>query len=326
MALVRHQFSRLLVALSVMACTTVNAAPNEQTFIRDTAQKYQLPESWLQNTMAKAHHRPAVIKLITKPWEAKPWFQYRPIFLTTARINAGVQFYKQHKALFTKASARYHVPARYILAILAVETYYGKHQGTHPVLDSLYTLGFDYPPRGDFFRKELASFLALSHEQGWQPETIKGSYAGAMGMSQFISSSYQHYAVDGDHDGKIDLFHSPADAINSIANYFAENGWQAHQPAIAEVKSATTAAEQYVVTTPQLNTTTDDLQANGVTLKQAVPQQPAMLLSYEQEQGAPMLVVGLYNFYVITRYNRSPLYAMAVYQLSQAFAERGVSE
>lgn len=302
-------------------------AESQANFIEATASQYNIPQAWLTDMLAQAQHRPQVLALIKRPWEAKPWYQYRKLFITEQRVNDGVQFYRQHQALFKQAEEQYRVPANVILAILGVETFYGKHQGTHPVLDSLYTLGFDYPPRADFFRKELAAFLALSYQQKWQPSTIMGSYAGAMGMSQFISSSYQHYAVDFDHDGQRDLFHSPADAIGSIANYFARHGWHYGQPVLAEVKDLTPEARKLIAKTPNLDHSLNELRAAGVTMTTTMPpESKAMLLSLDSAPEQQWPVVGLNNFYVITRYNRSPLYAMAVYQLSQRFAEHGVTE
>jgi membrane-bound lytic murein transglycosylase B len=258
-----------------------------------------------------------VLTRMATPWEKKPWHQYRALFLTDARIQKGRAFRDANAEVLAKAEARYGVPAVVVLAILGVETMYGERMGEDVVARALFTLGFFHERRGAFFRSELGSFLRLAVDQGWSIADTRGSYAGAMGMGQFMPSSYQKWAVDFDDDGKIDLFRSPADAIGSVANYFAEHGWRKGEPALvdATVKGDVSALLKGGL---ELDRTVDQLRAAGVTVDPSIDgAAKARLFSYEIPGGVEHRV-GLHNFYVVTRYNKSTMYARAVLELASS--------
>ena len=275
--------------------------------------------SELQAVFADARHQPRIVEAISRPKERTlKWHEYRRIFLGQPRIDQGVAFWRQNEAALKSAEASFQVAPEYVVAIIGVETSFGRVMGTHRVLDALSTLAFDYPPRADFFRNELTEFLLLVREEGRSPSEFKGSYAGAMGYGQFIPSSFRHYAVDFDGDGARDIWSNTTDAIGSVANYFAKHGW----------RSAGLVAVRVQVAQPQV---ADEAVGNGLTLKSTVgelrtlgvhtPAAPdtakAALLRMELEDGAEYWLA-LHNFQVITRYNRSRLYALAVHQLSRA--------
>lgn len=275
----------------------------------------------LANLFSQANLRPDIIEAISRPAEAKPWYQYRPIFVTDSRIEQGVQFWDEHAELLERAHAQFGVPPQMIVAIIGIETRYGRHQGRYPVLDALSTLAFDYPKRSEFFRRELEQYLLLTREEGFDAAKLMGSYAGAMGGAQFISSSYRHYAVDFDQDGKRDLWGSVADMIGSVANYFTTHGWR---PGETIVVPASADGDDYQRLESSLKPqyTVQRLRDFGIEPQQELPDEtPVSLLVLETQQG-PELWLGLHNFYVITRYNHSALYAMAAYQLAEAIAER----
>ena len=232
------------------------------------------------------------------------------------RIKLGKEFMKEHRHLLDRAEKKTGVPKSLITAIIGVETYYGRYKGGISVFDSLMTLGFDYPPRSRFFRSELEHFLLLVREVGVDVGSIKGSYAGAMGMPQFISSSYRAYAIDFDGDGKRDLWNSTADVIGSVANYFKKHGWQRGGDVVkrASVKGSPNEATR---TKLKPHTNIADFRRQGVVTKKAYADDVMMtLVTLEGKKGTEYWL-GLKNFYVITRYNHSALYAMAVHQLSQ---------
>lgn len=289
-----------------------------QEFIDSAVDKHGLDPAYIKSVVAKAQKNKTVLEAIARPWEAKPWHQYHPIFLTEKRLNKGVEFWKTHKETLKRAEEELGVPAHIIVAIIGVETYYGSYKGKYSVLDALYSLGFYYPPRSDFFKRELAQYLKLSQEEQWDPLAQKGSYAGAMGWGQFISSSYRHYSIDFDGDNKRDLLNNPVDAIGSVANYFKMHKWRAGEPVAYR---ATTENEKLVSKELKIEHTWQDLESSGVKLKDGnidLPADtPAKLMALEQPEGPEYWTV-LHNFYVITRYNHSPLYAMVVFQLSES--------
>ncbi|PSJ45476.1 lytic murein transglycosylase B [Zobellella taiwanensis] len=289
----------------------------QQRWLDDLASRFELPLEELEQAVAQASYQQSIIDAMTRPAEAKPWHQYRPIFLTEKRLQQGVEFWQQHQELLARAEQELQVPAQIIVAIIGVETFYGAHMGGHRVLDALYTLGFHYPPRADFFRSEFGHYLQLAREQGWPLAQQKGSYAGAMGMGQFISSSYRHYAVDFNGDGHTDLFEA-TDAIGSVANYFHEHRWQWAEDVAypARVIDADT-ADALLAPALEIDKTWAELAAAGIVIDaQLNADTPVKLLKLDSAEGPEYWVVR-HNFYVITRYNRSPLYAMAVYQLSE---------
>lgn len=258
-----------------------------------------------------------VLDLISAPAEARPWYRYHPIFLTDERVEAGRRFWDEHEPLLARAEREFGVDAAVIVAIIGVETYYGRHQGGFRVLDALVTLGFDYPPRAGFFRSELAHFLRLAREEGLDLRETRGSYAGAMGRGQFISSSYREYAVDFSGDGRRDLLGSWADAIGSVANYFRRHGWNLGEPVVARADAEGDAYRELLGGGYQVRHSLEELARHGVTPAESVPEDARFsLIELETEDGYEVWL-GYPNFYVITRYNRSPLYAKAVHLLSR---------
>ncbi|MCU7995680.1 lytic murein transglycosylase B [Shewanella glacialipiscicola] len=277
----------------------------------------------------KAKYNQGVIDAMTRPWEAKPWHVYYPIFLTEKRLDAGLAFWKKHEKTIAKAAAKYQVDPQIIVAIIGIETFYGQYMGNYPVIDALYTLGFHYPPRDTFFRKEFGELMALVKEEHLDINNLKGSYAGAMGYGQFIPSSYRHYAVDFDNSGNRNLLQSPEDAIGSVANYFHQHGWQANAPvALPLVNNSKTAPKAKVWAGEKLNYKVANILTPTLALADSRDidiSQKALLIELEQADHSDYWL-GLNNFYVITRYNRSPLYSMAVYQFSQQLKEKHATQ
>ncbi|HLI17793.1 MAG TPA: lytic murein transglycosylase B [Rhodanobacteraceae bacterium] len=267
----------------------------------------------------------SIIDAMNRPAESKPWSQYRPIFLNPERIAEGVSFYQRHHALLDQISQQYGVPPQFIVAIIGVETNYGANTGGYRVLDALVTLAFHYPPRAKYFRGELKTLLELppSKLPGPIPD-IYGSYAGAEGLAQFMPSSIRDFAVDADGDGHINLVASLPDAFASIANYFRAHGWQTGQPVAvqADPSPKATPAPAYANAVP--STPLEQFTADGYApTAQENPGLPANLLTLDGARG-PEYWLTFQNFYVITRYNKSPMYALAVTQLADAIA-RGVA-
>ena len=294
-------------------------AEKEAAFVAEAAGKSGMAPTEIRAWLAQARYQQGIINAITRPAEGKPWKDYRPIFLTETRIRQGRDFYAENRSDLEKVATQTGVPAEIIVSIMGVETSYGRITGTYRVLDALYTLGFFYPRREEFFRGELIHLFSLAREEKLDLATLKGSYAGAMGWGQFMPSSYRNFARDGDDDGRRDLLGSRKDAFASIANYFIGHGWQTGTPAfIPAVKDAGAAAfvpEDFVA-----RYSLADLAARGYRPRDpGAPELPATLLTLEGASG-PEYWIGYQNFYVITRYNRSPMYAMAVFQLAQEIA------
>ncbi|MGQ7843897.1 lytic murein transglycosylase B [Granulosicoccus sp. 3-233] len=296
-------------------------------FLDQLSRDSDLDRNRLAGIMARAKRQQSVLDAISKPAERTlNWARYRPIFLTQKRIDQGREFMREHAELLERATETYGVPADIITAIIGVETFYGRITGSHDVLDSLATLAFDYPPRATFFRSELAEFLSLSAAEGWDPHQRQGSYAGAMGVPQFISSSYRQYAVDFDGDGKRDLFDSMADVIGSVANYFAVHGWEKDAPVAerwsfpdddipAQVRSLVRSS----LTPTVAGDTVAALGFTGSGLGTGTRDNEHLSVMVLEGGDGDEAWVAYRNFYVITRYNHSRLYAMAVLQLAQGF-------
>jgi len=287
-------------------------------FVEQTARDTGIPVEQVRGWLQQARYQQSIIDAITRPAESKPWRDYRPIFLTDKRIAQGRAFLAQNRAELERIQKETGVPPEYVTAIIGVETFYGTNTGNYRVLDALYTLGFFYPKREEFFRGELAQLFPLARDEKLDLATLRGSYAGAMGWGQFIPSSYRSYAVDGDGDGRRDLVGSPRDAMASVANYFNQHGWQAGQPVVARAQAQPGAAP-FVPENFEPKYTLDDLAARGFRAVDPVPALPATLVTLEGAEGTEYWIA-FKNFHVITRYNRSPLYAMAVHQLAQAIA------
>jgi membrane-bound lytic murein transglycosylase B len=313
-------FSTLALATAACAHTPPISEDAYKSFAAEMEQKHQIPAAEVEALLAGTEFRDDIIAAITRPAEGKPWFEYRPIFLKPDRVEGGVKFWQENADLLARISQEYGIPPEIIVAIIGVETRYGQHSGRYRVLDALTTLAFGYPKRAEFFRGELEQFLLLSREESVDPHTALGSYAGAMGKPQFIASSYRQYAVDGDGDGRRDLWQSNADVIASVANYFKVHGWQPGEPiTLPTAYDGIKYLQPFVDAGMKPSLPLSDLVANGVQPLEKGAVKPDTLCSLIQldmgEQYEYWL--GLQNFFVITRYNHSNLYAMAAYQLSQ---------
>jgi membrane-bound lytic murein transglycosylase B len=287
-------------------------------FIAQAAKTSGLAPAAIAAWLDQADYKQSIIDAITRPAEGKPWSAYRPIFLNDKRIADGRAFIAQHRDELAAIQARTGVPPEIVAAIIGVETSYGGNTGSYRVLDALYTLGFFYPKREEFFRSEFAQLFALAREEQLDLSTLRGSYAGAMGWGQFMPSSYREFAVDGDGDGRRDLVHSPRDAMASVANYFKGHGWQPGQPVVVRAQADANAAP-FVPADFEPRYSLAELAARGYRPVEPAPALPATLVTLEGGQGTEYWIA-FRNFQVITQYNRSPLYAMAVHQLSQALA------
>lgn len=294
--------------------TLINEMANEGSYTKDE----------LDNLFANVNRLDNVLALMNRPAEkVKTWQEYRPAFLTKTNINKGLEFWHKYHEALDVAEQQFGVPPEIIIAILGVETRYGSNKGRIKVINALSTLAFDFPRRSDFFSKELKQFLMLSKEQGLNPLAVQGSYAGAMGYPQFMPSSWRNLGIDFDGDNKADLINNPIDAIGSIGNYFAANGWQKDQP-IAMRGNITGNNYDEIINTKELKTlnTLAELQAKGLNTSDnsIATTTPVSALRLQGNNGAEFWLA-FDNFYVITKYNRSTLYAMAVFQLSQAIKE-----
>jgi membrane-bound lytic murein transglycosylase B len=276
--------------------------------------------------LAAAEPQPKIIDAITRPAEKTlQWWEYRARAVTPARIDAGVQLWHEHKELLDQVATQYQVSPEYLIAVLGVETQYGRVTGRYRVVDALATLAFDYPPRANYFRKELTEFLLLAREDKFDPLSIRGSYAGAMGALQFMPSSYRKFAVSEQHASHRDLWGDWGDIFASTANYLHQAGWHYGAPVLAEAQLP----PDQSLTPPDhlsLNDTLGGLRAHGLTVSSELPDDTPALLVAAPQADANGYRVGFQNFYVITRYNSSPLYAMAVYDLAQAIGQQVAQE
>jgi membrane-bound lytic murein transglycosylase B len=297
-------------------------SPQVAEFIAEMTRDYGFAGEQLLELFAQVERKQSIIDAISRPAEkVKPWKDYRPIFITEARVARGVEFWKQHQAALARAEQEYGVPPQVIVAIIGVETFYGGNTGSYRVADALSTLAFDYPPRAPFFRKELREFLMLAREEQVDPLGVKGSYAGAMGLPQFMPSSFRAYAVDFDGDGRINIWSNPVDAIGSVASYFKRHGWQPGEPVASAARVAGEQVEQGL--SPGLDPlhNVGELRRLGWTSADALDDElPVTAFRLEGAAGAEYWL-GLPNFFVITRYNRSVMYAMAVNQLAELLAD-----
>lgn len=294
-------------------------------FIAELSDEHGFARRDLERWLAAAKFQPRVIELMQRPIVEPPkWFEYAPPFLSQQRIDAGVAFWRSNAAALERAEVETGVPAEIVVAIIGVETFYGRYTGAHRVIDALVTLAFDYPRRASFFRGELKEFLLLAREQGFSPLSPKGSFAGAIGLPQFMPGSYRRYAIDFDNSGRIDLAFSAEDAIGSVANYLKRHDWLPGQPVLLPARIA---AEQYDSIVRRLDGGLSERRpaaawlADGVTSDSApadlAPDPIGVLLLEESESNASYWLA-CPNFYVITRYNRSRLYASAVWHLAEA--------
>jgi membrane-bound lytic murein transglycosylase B len=297
--------------------------PDVQAFMAMIEQQDSFSAPRLQALLQAATSQPAIIQAMDRPAEkAKLWYEYRPIFVNEKRIAEGVAFWTAHRAELQQASLQTGVPPEYLVAIIGVETAFGRLTGRFRVLDALATLAFDYPPRAKFFQAELEQFLLLTREADIDPLTATGSYAGAMGAPQFMPSTYRRYAVDADHDGRVDLWTDWPDVFASIGNYFKEHGWNPGEPVLSEAELAPDSAMTLDGRSLNLNETVGTLKARGIRFYTGLPINARALLIAADEPDGIHWRVGYENFYVITRYNHSALYAMAVFDLASALKAR----
>jgi membrane-bound lytic murein transglycosylase B len=315
------------------SASRLSAEPDVAIWAQDTARRLQLDADWVQKTIAQAQRLPLVEKLVLPPASpvAKDWGAYRARFIEPVRIQAGLRFWTKHQATLARAEREYGVPASIIVGIIGVETLYGQNTGNFRVLDALGTLAFHFPPahpraaeRQAFFRGELEQFLLLTFRSGADPLAVRGSYAGALGLPQFMPSSWAKFAVDFDGDGRIDLFGSPADAIGSVANYFKAFQWRPGMPTHYPVTLTPGQTDMDSLMAPDILPTFSvaSFVAKGAALEGTALSHTGPLALIELRNGpdAPSYVAGTENFYAITRYNWSSYYAMAVIELGQTVA------
>lgn len=292
--------------------------PEIEAFAVELAARHGLGLDSLRATLAQARTQPSIIRAMSMQVTPRPYHQYRPIYVNPDRIAGGVRFWQAHAALLERAAREYGVPEEIIVATIGVETQYGRFMGTHRVLDALATLAFDYPRRAEFFRGELEHFLLLARDGSVDAVGTRGSYAGAIGIPQFMPSSWQRFAVDFDGDGRVRLVETVADAIGSVANYYRVHGWVSGAPVVlqATVESESDAVDALVKRGIEPQHAPDALRAAGVDAPGMDDGGPAALLRVETAQGRQYLL-GLRNFWVITRYNRSTNYALSVFELAR---------
>ena len=297
--------------------------PEVEAFVDRLATEHGFAVTELRRLIASLDPVPRVLELMDPPARKaarRSWKQYRQRFVDPSRIGAGLRFWFENEAVIARASARYGVPEEIIVGIIGVETIYGRHTGSFPVAASLATLAFDFPRRADFFRRELEQFLVLARDAGIDPLAVRGSYAGAIGLPQFMPSSIRHYAVDFDADGRIDLAGSTEDAIGSVANFLAEHGWERGAPTHVPVRLDSGADLGPLIEAgiePRFDKA--GLAAHGVRPAADVPSDTLFaLVDLPNADVEPDYALGPRNFYVLTRYNRSSFYAMAVIELGEA--------
>ena len=318
--------SKLIVVLLLPLFATTAVAidtkrPEVQSFIDEMSRKHRFSRTQLRSILGEAESTPAIIEAMTRPAESVfPWYEYRDRFLTDRRINRGVEFWSQEAAQLERASQATGVDRNAIVGILGVETLFGEITGRYRVLDALATLGFDYPPRSPFFLSELEEFLLLTREEKIDVRQALGSYAGAIGAPQFMPSNYRKLAVDGDGNGKRDLWKSWPDVVMSVANYLKFHGWRAGEPVVASATLDDADLSKFDVTRIRLNETVASLRDKGARFETDLPpDSPAMLIVTEGRDGNEYRV-GFSNFLALSRYNPRIKYVLAVYELGDAIS------
>jgi len=321
--------SLLIIFLSAMGNANAKSPstnPIVVEFIDNMASKHEFNKLELTAMFEQVEILPEVIKKITRPAESWPWHRYRNLFMKQERIDQGVEFWNENAEQLALAEKKFGVPAEIIVAIIGVETKYGRITGTYRLLDSLTTLVVDYPRRSKFFKRELEHVLLLAREEKIDPLSVQGSYAGAMGKPQFMPSSYRAYAIDFDGDGHRDLWNNTADAIGSVASYLKKHKWKANQPIAGVAKVEGENYKQFLKKGLKPKVKLNEIGKYNVStdLDESLNLKAA-LIELEQKNGKEYWL-GLGNFYAITRYNQSKLYAMAVYQLAESVKEKKQSQ
>ena len=334
MAVIPVRFPRLLATAAVCLTAAMSAVHAQDAgqaqaeFIARMVANHGFEQDALEALFGEIEINDRVLEAISRPAErVLAWHEYQDIFLTQARIDSGVEFWTENVSRIDAVSEAYGVPAHMIVAILGIETWFGTRMGSYRVLESLSTLAFAYPRRSRFFSNELEAFLLLARDEQLDPLGVLGSYAGAMGAGQFIPTSFRAYAVDGDADGRRDLWENWEDVLSSVANYFKEHGWRAGAPVVARA-TRIAAASPAPVNSMDLNETVASLRERGYAFSTTLPgSTPVTVLGLEGREGTEYWV-GYHNFRVITRYNRSVMYALVAQQLGEAIAaarERSVA-
>ncbi len=320
---------RLFACLLLLITLNAHAAgyadrEDVQAFIAAMTSRHGLDREALVTLFDKTRPIRAVLKAIAPPADPRirSWRAYRQRFIEPRRIAAGRAFWQRHAATLAKAEALTGVPAEIIVAIIGIETIYGKHLGRFDTFAALTTLAFDYPPRAELFRDELEALLLLARDEGRTPDSYRSSYAGAIGLPQFLPSSIRRFAVDFDGDGSIDLVDSPDDAIGSVANFLKEHGWEPGGPVTLKVSAGETAPQALIAEGILPQRRPMEMASFGINLPPDTPDAPAALIDLVTPDAAMEYWLGYKNFYVITRYNRSSFYAMTVFQFAQVLKER----
>ena len=323
----RMKSSSVLVSVLLSIFTLAIFADYEsrdsvKDFINELAVEDGFNREQLAEIFEQVEKKQRIIDLISRPAEkAKPWHEYREIFVTAPRIAAGVEFWEENEAALNRAGSKFGIPIEIIVAVIGVETNYGRNKGSFRVMDALSTLAFDYPPRARFFRSELRELLLLAREENKDPLELIGSYAGAMGYGQFIPSSFRAYAIDFDGDGTRDIWSSQTDAIGSVANYFSRHGWDGESPIAVRVTVTDERADQLANQGLKPKLSIAELRKAGMEHVSLPDQTLGALFRLEGRDGWEYWL-GLHDFYVVTRYNHSHMYALAVVQLSEAVRSR----
>ncbi len=321
------RYSRLLPALAALLLMAVPYAiaatpaprgelePEIRAFVQDMTDRHGFDRAALEKAFRETRHLGSIIRAMDAPATALPWHEFRLRHITDARIKAGLQFWTEHQTLLEKAAAEFRVPPELIVSTIGVETIFGRRTGTIGVLDALTTLAFGYPRRAEFFRGELEQYLLLARENGIALNSLKGSFAGAIGIPQFMPSSYRKYAVDFDGDGVRDL-RRVADAIGSVANYYRQFGWREGEPVIVPVDVGDTVLDAMLAAGIAPHLAVAEFRKRGIVPLELAPEEALATLFLAQSEAGPRYWLGLNNFYVITRYNRSINYAMTVHELA----------
>ncbi len=314
------------LALSLIApahAASLAGRADVDAFIEQMVRNHGVNRDQLSATLLQADTKPSILAVFDKPSTARPWYRFRPSFVNDTLTQEGAAFWARHAALLQRASEQYGVDEAMIVAIIGIETRFGRNMGSFRVLDALATVAFDYPRRASYFQQELTAFLLLAQEERRDPTQFKGSYAGAMGWPQFMPSSFRQWAVDGDGDGQRDIWNNPADVIASVAHYFQQHGWQRGGAIVVAATAPKAVADQLAQDKFNLHYSVAELRAMGVTPAATLDDTAkAVLFPLEVAPGETEYWLGLQNFYTITRYNKSTLYAMAAQQLAEQIRQR----
>ena len=307
-------------AAQAAAAAPFVSRPEVRAFIQEMVERHRFVQRELEYVFSRARREPAILKAIQPPApkDRRPWDAYRAIFVNDRHVQAGSQFWRTHEASLERAQREFGIPEEVIVSILGIETFYGRNTGRWRVVDALATLAFDYPPRAEFFRGELANYLLFARASGIDVFSVRGSYAGAIGIPQFMPGSYLRYALDFDGDGVVDLRASAADAIGSVANFLKQHGWQAHAPVMAAASVSGEGYKPFADGSVDPKHPVAELAKAGVRVDGVPAEERAALIELENGEAPSEYRLGLGNFYVLTRYNRSSFYASAVMDLAAA--------